>query len=639
MSPSRFSSGSKCAFRPRNLILFLSLLAFGFASGLLFQSGAYATGRSVSRVATDAQRNHAGRTQNLAETPGLTAAADATPIYAQPDDGRAVEGPSSKIQGGQQFDREVADDFELHASITRVKVRGARGGYNMPPNPTYYGVYVRFYDGAQGTPGTLQAEHFLAQGAPGVVFDAARPSTFDITLPSPFNADGRYFLSVQPVFGGSETWTVMSASYPNVRGSAWVKRDRLANGAWTVAGAAGNSNDMSFDLFGTLLSAPRIGTLSPNPVPRSGLVRISGAYFGAAQGSGGLTIDGRQSQYIAHWSDNLIVAYVPEASTLGDVPVRITTAAGTGSATLGVTTRPTDGRIRWRFTVAGDYVLHRSGIGPDGTIYLNDVNGRLYALSPDGGLKWVFRAGKVGYVGPVTVGTDGTVYVAGLVPKNPATACQLGDNIVDVDGVFAVNPDGTQKWLFDKTCQGIIAGPNVGPDGKIYAVSDTLGIGAFALNPDGTLAYAVDRFGEHGPLGEEIVFGPAAPGLAPSQQYFQFDNGSLFGYTLQGRRVFSYPTVTTGQPAAGLRTGSVYTVGFPVGAGFRLFSLTPQGAVRWQAPIQPVSGLSAPDAPPGETSVYVVQDQYRLHRVNPADGSVVWTFTDGEILFAPVASP
>ncbi|MCA1631566.1 MAG: carboxypeptidase regulatory-like domain-containing protein, partial [Acidobacteria bacterium] len=521
----------------------------------------------------------ASQTANFTGTPGAPVAVDAnaTPIYSQASDSRSVEGPASKVPTGQQMDQEVADDFELVAQIARVRVGGTRGGYNMPPNPVYYGVYVRFYDGASGTPGAQQAEYFLPKDAPGVSFDAANPSTFDITLPSPFNATGRHFVSVQPVFGGSESWWVTSGGYPNVRGATLVKRDRLANGAWTVAGIEGYRSDLALSLYGTLLSAPRIDSVSPNPVTRSGLVRITGAYFGASQSAGQLTVDGKQSPYVVSWADNLIVAYVPESTTLGNVSVRVTNSAGAGSATLNVTTRQADGRIRWRFTVAGDYVLHRSGVGPDGTVYLNDVNGRLYALSPDGGLKWVFKAGFVGYVGPVTVGADGTVYVAGLVPRDPATPCQ-SNTIVNVDGVFAINPDGTQKWLFDKTCQGIIAGPNVGPDGKIYAVSDALGIGAFALNPDGSLAYAVDRFGEHGPLGEEIVFGPTAPGLPPTQQYFQFDNGSLFGYTLQGQRVFSYPTVKGGQPAAGLRTGSVYTVGFPIGAGYRLFSITPQGA-------------------------------------------------------------
>ena len=231
-----------------------------------------------------------------------------------------------------------------------------------------------------------------------------------------------------------------------------------------------------------------------------------------------MTIDGKPSQYIAHWSDNLIVAYVPETSTLGDVAVSVTSAAGVGTATLNVTTRPTEGRIRWRFTVAGDYVLHRSGIGPDGTIYLNDTNGRLYALTPDGALKWVFRAGYVGYVGPVTVGADGTIYVAGLVPRDPATPCQNDQYLNNVDGIFAVNPDGTQKWLFDKTCQGIIAGPNSALTGR-FTPSPILS--ASAPSPKTRTARsptAVDRFGSTGRSARRSS-SARTPGGALTQQF------------------------------------------------------------------------------------------------------------------------
>ncbi len=580
-----------------------------------------------------------GRTPNFAGV-AVAAAPNEIPIYGQPYDGRAVE-VSSKIQGGIQYDREAADDFDLNATITRVLVRGGRGGYNMPPNPIYYGVYVRFYDGTQGMPGALQVEHYLPAGTPGVVFNASQPGNFDITLPTPFNAAGKHFLSVQPVFGGSETWAVSSGNYPNVRGAAWVKRDRAANAPWAGASIAGRPNDMSFDLFGTLLTGPRLDTLSPNPVSRSGLVRVSGANFGAARGASQLTIDGKQSQYIAHWSDNLIVAYVPEASTIGDVPVSITTAAGTGSATLGVTTRPADGRIRWRFTVAGDYVPRRAEVGPDGTVYINDVLGRLYALTPDGGLKWVFQAGLIGAMGPVSVGGDGTIYIAGLVPRDPGTTCEASQFLVNVEGIFAVRPDGTRKWLFDKTCDDLLSGPNVGPDGNIHVVTDATGIGAFALKPDGTLAHApTGRFGVDGAQGTEIVFGPAAPGQAPTQKYFQYESGGLFGYTLEGQRVFLYAINAVGitQPVAGQQTGTIYTTTDNQTAG-RFFAVSPQGALRWVSPIRPVSRLSIPDAPPSESAVYIVQDQYRLHRVNPADGSVVWTFIDGETLYDPVASP
>ena len=642
MSPSRFSSPSKCAFRSHRIILFLSLLAVGCALGFPFQSGASATSRAARQRADAARVSSAGQTSNFATEPGANVAADPNemPFYGQPYDGRGSEGPSSKLQDGQQqLDKEVADDFDLNATITRVRARGVSGSFNSPP-PTYHGVYVRFYDGTGGTPGALQAEHYLPQGSPGVVYDAARPNTFDITLPTPFNANGRHFLSVQPVFGGAESWAVLSSGYQNVRGSVLVKRDRLAGGAWTVAGIAGYQHDMAFELFGTLLSAPRIDAVSPNPAPRSGLVRITGNYFGPAPDSSRLTIDGKQPQYIAYWSDNLIIAYVPETSALGDVPVSITSSGKTGAGTLNVTTRPAAGRIRWQFTVAAGHVPRRSAVGPDGTVYVNDVLGRLYALTPDGGLKWVFQAGFVAASGPVTVGTDGTIYVGGLVPKNPATTCQ--GNPVNVEGIFAVNPDGTQKWLFDKTCDNLLSGPNVGPDGKIHAVTEVFGLGAFALNPDGTLAHAPHgRFGVDGRIGTEIVFGPAAPGQAPTQKYFQYESGGLFGYTLTGQQVFLYPTNAVGitQPVVGQRTGTIYTMPDHQTAG-RLFAVSPQGALRWVSPIRPISNLSIPDAPPNESAVYVVQDGAKLHRVNPENGSVVWTFNDNnEQLFDPIASP
>ncbi|HEY9405758.1 MAG TPA: Ig-like domain-containing protein [Pyrinomonadaceae bacterium] len=619
-------------------------MAIGCALGFSFQSGASATSRAARLRADGARVGAAGQTSNFAAEPGATVAADPNemPFYAQPYDGRGSEGPSSKLQDGQQqLDKEVADDFDLNATITRVRARGVSGSFNSPP-PTYYGVYVRFYDGAGGMPGALQAEHYLPQGSPGVVYNAARPTTFDITLPTPFNANGRHFLSVQPVFGGAESWAVLSSGYQNVRGSILVKRDRLAGGAWTVAGIAGYQHDMAFELFGTLLSAPRIDAMSPNPVPRSGLVRITGNYFGPSPDSSRLTIDGKQPQYIPYWSDNLIIAYVPETSALGDVPVSITSSGKTGAGTLNVTTRPTAGRIRWQFTVAAGHVPRRSAVGPDGTVYVNDVLGRLYALTPDGGLKWVFQAGFVAASGPVSVGADGTIYVGGLVPKNPATTCEADQYTVNVEGIFALRPDGTQKWLFDKTCDSLLSGPNVGPDGNIHAVTDSTGIGAFALKPDGTLAHApTGRFGVDGEQGTEIVFGPTAPGQAPTQKYFQYESGGLFGYTLDGQRVFLYPTNAVGitQPVVGQRTGTVYTMPDHQTAG-RLFAVSPQGALRWVSPIRPISNLSIPDAPPSESAVYVVQDGAKLHRVNPADGSIVWTFNDNnEQLFDPIASP
>jgi outer membrane protein assembly factor BamB len=57
-----------------------------------------------------------------------------------------------------------------------------------------------------------------------------------------------------------------------------------------------------------------------------------------------------------------------------------------------VTARQAAGRVNWRFRQNGPYSLVRPAIGPDGTIYSVDAFDHLYALTPDGGLKWLVRA-------------------------------------------------------------------------------------------------------------------------------------------------------------------------------------------------------------------------------------------------------
>ena len=65
-------------------------------------------------------------------------------------------------------------------------------------------------------------------------------------------------------------------------------------------------------------------------------------------------------------------------------------------------------------------------LGADGTVYATDIS-RMYALTPDGGLKWVFAG--AGGRRPITFGFDGTIYTGAR-------------------GVVAVNPNGTLEWQF-----------------------------------------------------------------------------------------------------------------------------------------------------------------------------------------------
>ena len=69
-------------------------------------------------------------------------------------------------------------------------------------------------------------------------------------------------------------------------------------------------------------------------------------------------------------------------------------------------------------------------IGSDGTIYVGSNDNNLYAINPNGSLKWAFKTGGEVY-GPPAIEKDGTIYVGSW------------DN-----NLYAINPDSSKKWDF-----------------------------------------------------------------------------------------------------------------------------------------------------------------------------------------------
>ena len=130
-------------------------------------------------------------------------------------------------------------------------------------------------------------------------------------------------------------------------------------------------------------------------------------------------------------------------------------------------------RILWRFEMPSNLAGAYTAVGADGTIYTTD-NLRLYAVNPGGSEKWSLI--NAGGGRPITFANDGTIYTG--------TA-----------SVSAVNPDGTIKWVYRPPDRlPWAAGPNVGPDGNIYTMQETLtdgrGLGAFAVNANGKLLWS-----------------------------------------------------------------------------------------------------------------------------------------------------
>jgi hypothetical protein len=381
-------------------------------------------------------------------------------------------------------------------------------------------------------------------------------------------------------------------------------------------------------------SSPRIDGISAPTLGRAGRLRIFGSNFGAIQSGSQVLIDGQPAP-VSRWSDGLIVAYVPDAVLIGPSSVQVVSKRGSSNSVqldvggdapeLGIMAAQANGSIMWRFEVDADYMGFRPTIGPDGTIYFQDVKGRLYALNPAGGVKWIFQGGYP--AGPVAVGADNTTYIA-----SGAT-------------IQAISPAGTPLWAFtDPDSQGVIAGPAVGPDGKVYAAMDLLGLGVIALNAvDGHLVWSHPgdpRLAEYGQLGLELVFGPAFPGGQPDQFYLTADNvtthvyGHLYAFSFNGeqRWAASLGGISQAPQVAVAPNGSI-------SLGVAAFDPS-NGSVLWSAYSQLGSGSSLPPDVGPDGTVYVLAEyQSALAALNGHNGAVLWRVPGVGFEQGPVVSP
>jgi hypothetical protein len=303
-------------------------------------------------------------------------------------------------------------------------------------------------------------------------------------------------------------------------------------------------------------------------------------------------------------------------------------ATGASAGTPGASTLVSQGVVKWRFQVSGQYVLHPPAVGPDGGVVVASSTGDVYSLTAAGALRWVVPS--VGPSGGPSIGADGTVYVASM------------------NTVTAIAADGSIRWSFTEPSsgQGVIAGPTVGPDGNIYVISDLGGLGAFALSPAGELLWSNPgnpAFAENGQLGVEIVFGSG-------RLFAAFDERSvapstMFGLSLGGAQQWARAIAGSDdpfmqqqrQPATG-SDGSLYLTGMGGANGWSLNRVDPgSGNVLWNYSPWPSNGMSAPSVGP-DGSVYFSRSLSYLESVTPA-GQSRWTYSDGSIIDHPAVSP
>jgi len=133
---------------------------------------------------------------------------------------------------------------------------------------------------------------------------------------------------------------------------------------------------------------------------------------------------------------------------------------------------------KWHSSIAGNFFIGAGAlykvsslpvIGSDGTLFIGEEGGMVFALDGKTGVKkWEFDAG-----GPIwssaAIGSDGTVYIGSATKK-------MDGDRAGIDGergkVYALNPaTGEKKWEA-ATGGPVVSSPAIGADGSVYVGSD-----------------------------------------------------------------------------------------------------------------------------------------------------------------------
>ena len=262
-----------------------------------------------------------------------------------------------------------------------------------------------------------------------------------------------------------------------------------------------------------------------------------------------------------------------------------------------------DGAQRWAFSTlssatAGD-VISSPSVGPDGTIYLGvevgsstsaTSSGRLFAVKPDGTQRWVFTTPDWVDSAPA-VAADGTVYFG----------CWDGN-------LYALRPDGTKKWTY-QAAGFVSSSPAIGADGTIYFGSS--GGNLYAVNPDGTLRWTF-------PTADWV---DSSPAVGPDGTIY-FGSWDYTFYAVRPDGTEKWHFKTGGQIASSpaiAADGTIY-----VGSrDLKFYAFTSAGALKWSASLGDT--IESSPAIGADGAVYATTTGGRLFALE-TDGGERWRY-------------
>ena len=295
-----------------------------------------------------------------------------------------------------------------------------------------------------------------------------------------------------------------------------------------------------------------------------------------------------------------------------------------------------DGMLRWSFPTS-DIIFSSPAIGNDGTTYIGSDDDHLYAIGPGQKPLWSFQVGscpqRVG-VGPEasrcdvdagpTVGPDGVIYTGGdgIYAINPdgtlrwrfatgghvsSAPAVLPDGMVVAgcqdDLIYAVGPDGIKRWDF-RTGGDVESSPVVGEDGTIYVGSDDRKV--YALAFDGSLRWAFTTGGDVRASAALSPLGYVLVGAFDAQLYAIKLDGTLAWTFRTGDRIVSSALVDVkGAVLFGSQDDRVY-------------ALEADGRLRWSVELD--GDVDSSPILAADGTIYVGSDDKKLYALRAPAG-------------------
>lgn len=266
-----------------------------------------------------------------------------------------------------------------------------------------------------------------------------------------------------------------------------------------------------------------------------------------------------------------------------------------------------DGSLRWQFSGATDWIDSAPAIGADGTVYVTSWDGKLYAIDPANGAKrWEYATAGFVASSPA-IAADGTIYLGS------------GDR-----ALHAVNPSGSAKWTF-QVADWVESSPAVGPDGTVYFGSYDGNV--YALRPDGTLRWQAST-------GGDVIASPAVG--ADGTVFIGSTDGRM--YAFEGATgALRWSHLTAGSITGSAAVGTEGTVYFGSGDGYFYALNGATGAQVWRYNVG-AEILSSPAVRADGAVVFGSSDRF-VYALN-ADGALRWRLQTGDFVdSSPVIAP